>query len=318
MTVKQVQELGGRLINNIGKVIIGKNKAISLTVASILAQGNILLEDVPGTGKTMLAKSIARSVDAKFARVQFTPDLLPGDITGVSVFDKNSGTFSFREGPLFTNIFLADEINRATPRTQSALLEAMEEKQITADGSTRRLDGFFFVIATQNPIETYGTFPLPEAQLDRFMMKLSLGYPSAEDSKRVLAGHLAGSRLEEIDPVCTVEDIAAAQKACREVFVHDCILEYVQNILEATRSRDNIALGASTRAGLSLLHAAQAAAALSGRDYVSPEDIKIFAVSVLAHRIILRAGDRREALSAADAISGILASVPAPTEKWTR
>jgi len=318
MNINQVQELGSRLINNLGKVIIGKNKVLSLTVASIFAQGNILLEDVPGTGKTMLAKAISRSMDAKFSRVQFTPDLLPGDITGVSIYDKNSGTFNFREGPLFTNILLADEINRATPRTQSALLEAMEEKQITADGKTRRLDGFFFVIATQNPIETYGTFPLPEAQLDRFMMKLSLGYPTAEDSRKIFSRHLSGSRLDEINSVCTVEEIVQAQSACRNVFVHECIMDYVQNILDATRNRDNIALGASTRAGLTLLHAAQAAAALSGRDYVAPEDIKALAVPVLSHRIILRAGERREALSGEAAISAILSSVPAPTEKWTR
>jgi len=318
MEIRQVQELGSRLLNNIGKVIIGKPRVLSLTVAAMLAQGNILLEDVPGTGKTMLAKSLARSVAADFSRVQFTPDLLPGDITGVSVFDKNSGTFNFHKGPLFTNILLADEINRATPRTQSALLEAMEEKQITVDGQTRQLEGFFFVIATQNPVETYGTFPLPEAQLDRFMFKLSLGYPSAEDSKKVFASHLSGDRLEAVASVCTVEEISAAQKACREVFVHECIIDYVQKIIEETRNRDNIALGASTRSGLAMLRAAQAVAALSGRDYVMPEDIKALAVPVLAHRIILRAGERSEALSAPNAINAIISSVPAPTEKWTR
>lgn len=318
MTIKQVQELGGKLAANINKVIMGKKQVVGLTVAAMLAQGHLLLEDVPGTGKTMLAKSIARSVDADFSRIQFTPDLLPGDITGVSVYDKNSGTFTFHKGPLFTNILLADEINRATPRTQSALLEAMEEKQITADGESRALDGFFFVVATQNPIETYGTFALPEAQLDRFMMELSLGYPTAEDSKRIFASHLAGDRLDEISPVCTVSDIVEAQKACCSVFVHECILDYVQNILEATRTTDGFALGASTRAGLVLLRAAQSVAALSGRDFVSPEDIKQLAVPVLAHRVILRAGERREALSASAAISRILASVAAPTENWKK
>lgn len=317
MNIKQVKQLGAKLSQNISKVIIGKDSVITLAITAMLANGHILLEDVPGTGKTMLAKSIARSVDAKFSRVQFTPDLLPGDIIGVSIFDKNSGTFSFHKGPLFTNILLADEINRATPRTQSALLEAMEEKQITADGETRELDGFFFVAATQNPVETYGTFPLPEAQLDRFMMQLTLGYPTAEDSRRIFASHLANDRIEEISSVCTIEDIVAAQKACRSVFVHECILDYVRQILEATRSADNIALGASTRAGLELLRAAQSTAALSGREYVTPEDIKMLASPVLAHRIILRAGERREALSADAAISRILSSVAAPTEKWS-
>lgn len=317
-SIAAVNRLADSLCANISKVICGKDEQLRIIVAALLAQGHVLLEDVPGTGKTMLAKSLAKSVSAAFSRVQFTPDLLPGDITGTSIYDRNSGKFTFCKGPVFANILLADEINRATARTQSALLEAMEERQITADGTTYALGEPFFVIATQNSVETHGTFPLPEAQLDRFLIELSLGYPAQEDSLRIFRQHIEGDPYAEIGAVCTSEDIVAAQALCRKVYVHDCIQDYVLKILEASRSNASVQLGLSTRAGIAMLRAAQSYAAVCGRDYVVPEDVKALSTSVFAHRIVLRSGENRSNASRAAVISRIVSQTEVPVEKWKR
>ena len=288
MAYQQVTALAGALRENIGRVIIGKEKEIELLLTAMLCGGHVLLEDVPGTGKTTLAKSLAKSLSCSFARLQFTPDLLPADITGMRVYEQHSGSFSFLKGPAFTNVLLADEINRATPRTQSALLECMEERQITEGGVTYALEAPFVVIATQNPIETQGTFPLPEAQLDRFLMKLSLGYPTPEEAVQLMQRFIRRQPLQELAPVADAAAVISAAKACADVRVDEDVMRYMAALCEAARDPDRVRLGPSPRALLALMRACQALAAIRGRDYVIPDDVKELAIPVLAHRIVLR------------------------------
>jgi len=310
-----VSELGRRLCDNIEKVMIGKTEQIRLCLAALLCGGHVLLEDVPGTGKTVLCKTLARSLGGSFARIQFTPDLLPTELMGLSVFHPGKGEFSFRQGSLFANIILADEINRATPRTQSGLLESMEERTVSVDGKTYTLPEPYFVIATQNPVETQGTFPLPEAQLDRFLIRLSLGYPGHTDSENILRRFLSGASLPETTPVCGMDELQKAREEVRGVYLHDDVAHYIVAIAEATRDNSAVALGLSTRGALALGRAAQARAALEGRDFVIPEDVKALAPHVILHRLIFRGG---HAQTAADAFQKILDTVPVPVEDWKK
>ncbi|SEP59095.1 MULTISPECIES: AAA family ATPase [Butyrivibrio] len=303
------------LKDNIGKVIVGKDRVVELALCALIANGHVLLEDVPGTGKTVLAKSIAASAGIDFERIQFTPDLLPTDITGLNVVNVQNGEFSFHKGPVFTSILLADEINRATPRTQAGLLECMEERQVTVDGVTRKLPDPFFVIATQNPIETAGTFPLPEAQLDRFMMKLSMGFPSQDEEKKILERALTGDRLKALEAVVTGEDILAWRQEASSVSVHKELLAYITDIVKATRNRSDVAAGVSPRGSIALLRCAQALAFIRGREYVVPEDIKELAVPVLAHRLVIPHTFGKSS-SCEDIILKILDEVPVPTEEF--
>ena len=303
------------LKDNIGKVIVGKDRVVELALCALIANGHVLLEDVPGTGKTVLAKSIAASAGIDFERIQFTPDLLPTDITGLNVVNVQNGEFSFHKGPVFTSILLADEINRATPRTQAGLLECMEERQVTVDGVTRKLPDPFFVIATQNPIETAGTFPLPEAQLDRFMMKLSMGFPSQDEEKKILERALTGDRLKVLEAVVTGEDILAWRQEASSVSVHKELLAYITDIVKATRNRSDVAAGVSPRGSIALLRCAQALAFIRGREYVVPEDIKELAVPVLAHRLVIPHTFGKSS-SCEDIILKILDEVPVPTEEF--
>ena len=302
-----------KVTQNIGKVIIGKEEVITLLLTALLADGHVLLEDVPGTGKTKLAKSLAKSLDAKFNRIQFTPDLLPSDITGLTIYDQKKGEFVLRKGPAFTNILLADEINRATPRTQSGLLECMEERQITIDGETYPAGNPFFVIATQNPVETLGTFPLPEAQMDRFMMKLSMGLPSKEEECNILERYMKEEPLAMLEPVISGEEFKHAKDEIKDVFVHKCILEYMAEIVAATRQGENVVMGVSPRGTLALLHCAKAYAYLLGRNFVTPDDIKDLAVPVLSHRIVL---GYDKSGSAKAFVEQILANTAVPTEEF--
>ena len=318
MNSAQIKEKADLLKANMEKVIVGKGPVIELVLTALLAQGHVLLEDVPGTGKTMLAKSLARSVATDFKRIQFTPDLLPGDLIGINYYNQKEGEFTFREGALFTNVLLADEINRATPRTQAALLESMEERQVTVDGVTYPLARPFFVIATQNPIETQGTFPLREAQLDRFLMKLSLGYTDRAETVEILKRFIGGAPLEEVSPVLSAGELVAMQEAVKQVYVHPDLAAYSAALCERTRTGDQILMGASTRGNLALIRAAQALAAIRGRDYILPDDLKELVVPVLGHRIILRGTLKSRQNQVQSLLEAIVGEVPVPTESWTK
>jgi MoxR-like ATPase len=285
-------ELCRKIIENVSQVIVGKEASIELLLVALLADGHVLIEDIPGLGKTLIAKSLARSIGATFKRVQFTPDLLPGDITGFNVYNQQSGCFTFQPGPVMTHVLLADEINRTIPRTQSSLLESMEERQVTVDGKTYGLPHPFFVMATQNPIELEGTFPLPEAQLDRFLLRLRLGYPDQAEEMAILERFCRKDPLRSLNPVAAPEQIAALQEARRGIRVSVPVKEYITGIAAATRQCPALRLGASPRGSLSLMRASQALAALRGRDYVLPDDVKSLALPVLAHRLILTEEER--------------------------
>ena len=307
-----VAETMGRVAEQIETVIVGKRGSIDLALTAFLAGGHVLIEDIPGVGKTTLAKALARALGLVFKRVQFTPDLLPADITGTTIFNQKSAQFEFREGPVFANIVLADEINRATPKTQSSLLECMEEQQVTTDGITYALPHPFFVIATENHIESHGTYPLPEAQLDRFLLRLSLGYPDAEEESRILAQQTRVKPLDALVAVTYREEILRLQEESRSVFIAPALRDYIVAIVGATRTHPLTALGASPRGSLGLLHAAQAYAAVSGRTYVLPDDIKYLAVPILAHRLILRPETRVKRVTNASLIEEILNRIPVP------
>ena len=305
-------DIAQTIINNVERVIIGKREVIELAVVALISRGHLLIEDAPGVGKTMLARSLAKSLDCAFKRIQFTPDMLPGDITGISVYSQKTNDFEFRPGPIMAQIVLADEINRATPKVQSALLECMEERQITVDGVTHQMPSPFHVLATQNPIEYEGTFPLPETQLDRFLLRLSLGYPSASDEITIMENQQFTHPIEKLESVANSDDVQMLQTAVKNVYVDDLVKKYIATLVESTRNHPAIFLGASPRGSLALFHTAQAYALVKGRDYVLPDDVKILAESVLAHRLIMRLTDTSRDKSGRTTVQELLETVPVP------
>jgi len=313
MKLEEIRELTQKIKQNISTVIVGKDEVVDLLLVALISSGHVLLEDVPGMGKTLLAKSVARSLNCTFKRIQFTPDLLPSDLTGINFYNQKNCEFEFRPGPVFSNILLADEINRATPRTQSSLLECMEERQVTIDGETRKLGSTFMVIATQNPVEIQGTFPLPEAQLDRFLIKISMGYPGFDDSVKILKRFIEENPLDKVLPVVESSDIAYAQSSYSKVYVSDDILKYIIQIIEKTRNHSEILLGASPRASQSLLKASQVYAIIQGRSYVTPDDIKHLLKPVLSHRLILK-NTLQNKNNINKILDDILSSIPVPSE----
>jgi MoxR-like ATPase len=310
--MKMIQEFSEKLVANIEQVIVGKRATVELAVTCLLSKGHLLIEDVPGVGKTMLARSLAQSIGGSFGRIQFTPDMLPSDVTGVSIYNQGTATFEFRSGPIFSEIVLADEINRATPKTQSALLEAMQERQVTVDGTTRGLPKLFMVLATQNPIEYEGTFRLPEAQLDRFLMRIQLGYPDFGDELDVLDRQQYGHPIEALSPVVSVAEVLGAQKEIQSVHVDPAVKRYIVEVVRRTRNHTDAYLGASPRGSLGLYRAGQARAALAGRNFVIPDDIQFLASPVLGHRMILAPGAHLQDLSEQTILDEILDRITVP------
>lgn len=310
--VNFVQNVAERIIQNVGQVIMGKRNEIRQTVLGLLSQGHILIEDIPGVGKTMMTKALARSIGAEFSRIQFTPDMLPSDVTGISMFNQKTREFEFRPGPIVAQIVLADEINRATPKTQAALLEAMEERQITVDGYTHDMPTPFLILATQNPIEYEGTFPLPEAQLDRFLIRIRLGYPSPAEELNVLSAQQYAHPVDNMKKTVSVAELVQAQRAVRDVYVAEEVMQYIIHIVTATRNHKDVELGSSPRGSLALFRTAQTRAAMAGRDYVIPDDVKALAEITLAHRIFLNLDARAREIPERSVIQDVVAAVPVP------
>jgi MoxR-like ATPase len=310
--ITKAQQLAEKIVQNVEKVIVGKTEVVRLAVIALISQGHLLIEDAPGVGKTMLARSLAKSINCSFKRIQFAPDMLPGDITGVSVFNQKTGDFEFRPGPVNAQVVLADEINRATPKVQSALLEAMEERQITVDGVTRKMPSPFHVLATQNPIEYEGTFPLPEAQLDRFMLRINIGYPSPAEEIAIIERQQYIHPIEQIDHVVNSADILMLQETVRHIYVDDLVKQYIVALVGATRHHPSIYLGSSPRGSLALFRTAQARALLNGRDFVLPDDVKALAGPALAHRSLLSSVGQSQGKDGRTSIAEILETVPVP------